>query len=375
MDFEISDDQQAFADLTAQILEAGSAHDQLRKLEAAGGLRFEESLWQELGRTGLLGIAIPEAYGGAGQGFFELALVMEQVGRRTAPVPVLETLVLAALPIAEFGTESQKQHWLPRIAQAKAVATAALIEDQADPDSPVTTVVEEAGEFILDGEKMCVPAGSLADLFLVPASLPDGTVLVLLVPREVSGLEVTALQTTSGQPEAQVVLNQVRLPAQSELGIRGQGGDVLRFMREHGTAAYCSLAVGVCSEALRLTAEYSKERKQFDQPIATFQAVGQRQADAYVDTEAIRLTSWQAAWRLSARLEASESVAVAKYWAALGGQRVVHTAAHQHGGMGVDRDYPLHRYFLYAKQLELSLGGGQHHLRALGRMLADGVAS
>ena len=154
MDFEISDDQQAFADLTAQILEAASSHDQLRKLEASGGLRFEKSLWEELGRTGLLGIAIPEAYGGAGQGFFELALVMEQVGRRTAAVPVLETLVLAALPIAEFGTESQKQHWLPRIAQAKAVATAALIEDQADPDSPVTRVVEEAGEWILDGGEL-----------------------------------------------------------------------------------------------------------------------------------------------------------------------------------------------------------------------------
>ena len=98
-----------------------------------------------------------------------------------------------------------------------------------------------------------------------------------------------------------------------------------------------------------MTAEYTKTREQFDRPIATFQAVGQRAADAYIDTEAIRLTAWQAIWRLSEELPATAEVAVAKFWAAEGGQRVVHAAQHLHGGMGVDRDYPLHRYFLWAK--------------------------
>ena len=106
-----------------------------------------------------------------------------------------------------------------------------------------------------------------------------------------------------------------------------------------------------------MTAEYTKTREQFDRPIATFQAVGQRAADAYIDTEGVRLTAWQAIWRLSEDLPATTEVAVAKFWAAEGGQRVVHAAQHLHGGMGVDRDYPLHRYFLWAKWLELSLGG------------------
>jgi 3-oxocholest-4-en-26-oyl-CoA dehydrogenase beta subunit len=100
-----------------------------------------------------------------------------------------------------------------------------------------------------------------------------------------------------------------------------------------------------------------------------FQAVGQRLADAYVDTEAIRLTTWQAAWRIATGLPAISHVAVAKFWAGSAGQRVVHTAQHLHGGMGVDRDYPLHRYFLYAKQLELTLGGTTTQLRRLGRMI------
>jgi alkylation response protein AidB-like acyl-CoA dehydrogenase len=129
--------------------------------------------------------------------------------------------------------------------------------------------------------------------------------------------------------------------------------------------------VGVCEEALRMTAEYTKTREQFERPIATFQAVGQRAADAYIDTEAIRLTGWQAIWRLSDELPASAEVAVAKFWASEGGQRVVHAAQHLHGGMGVDRDYPLHRYFLWAKVLELSLGGSTPQLLKLGKILAD----
>jgi 3-oxocholest-4-en-26-oyl-CoA dehydrogenase beta subunit len=132
----------------------------------------------------------------------------------------------------------------------------------------------------------------------------------------------------------------------------------------------CALAIGVCEEALRMTAEYTKTREQFDRPIATFQAVGQRAADSYIDTEAIRLTAWQAAWRISEGLPAAHEAAIAKFWAAEGGQRVVHAAVHLHGGIGVDKDYPLHRYFLLAKQIELTLGGTTPQLLKLGAMLA-----
>ena len=124
---------------------------------------------------------------------------------------------------------------------------------------------------------------------------------------------------------------------------------------------------GACAAALELTAEYTKTAEQFGKPIATFQAVGQRAADAYIDTEAVRLTAWQAAWRLAEGCPAAAEVAVAKYWADEGGQRVVHAAPHLHGGVGVDRDYPLHRYFLLTKQLELTLGGANASLLRLGR--------
>ncbi len=155
------------------------------------------------------------------------------------------------------------------------------------------------------------------------------------------------------------------------LGEGADGAAVITCITEFATTALCIEEAGACAAALELTAEYTKTRVQFEKPIATFQAVGQRAADAYVDTEAIRLTAWQAASRLAAGLPATAEIAVAKYWAAEGGQRVVHAASHLHGGVGVDRDYPLHRFFLLTEQIELTLGGANESLRRLGRILAD----
>ena len=163
----------------------------------------------------------------------------------------------------------------------------------------------------------------------------------------------------------------VLVPADRRLGDDADGAAVIGLVTEYATTALCVLEAGVCAAALELTAEYTKTREQFEKPIATFQAVGQRAADAYVDTEAIRLTAWQAASRLAAGLPAAPEIAVAKYWAAEGGQRVVHAASHLHGGIGVDRDYPLHRFILLTEQIELTLGGANESLRRLGRILAD----
>jgi acyl-CoA dehydrogenase len=127
---------------------------------------------------------------------------------------------------------------------------------------------------------------------------------------------------------------------------------------------------GVIERALELTAEYAKSRVAFGRPIGSFQAVTQRLADAFVDTEAVRLTMWQAAWLLSAGSAAAAEVATAKFWAAEAGHRVAHTAVHVHGGMGIDVTYPVHRYFVAAKRNEFALGGATVQLRRIGGALA-----
>ena len=176
---------------------------------------------------------------------------------------------------------------------------------------------------------------------------------VFVVETDAPGVTLERQDTTTGIPEARMVLTGAKATL---LGDTASGAAIVDWITLRATAALAATAVGVCEAALRITADYTKTREQFGRPIATFQAVGQRAADAYIDTEAVRLTALQAAWRITADLPAEAEVAIAKFWAADGGQRVVHAAQHLHGGMGVDRDYPVHRYFLWAKHLELSLG-------------------
>jgi alkylation response protein AidB-like acyl-CoA dehydrogenase len=141
---------------------------------------------------------------------------------------------------------------------------------------------------------------------------------------------------------------------------------------ERAVVACCAVQLGVSERALAMTAEYAAGRIQFERPIGSFQAVHQRAADAYIALQGMRLTCWDAAWRLAVEEPAADAVAVAKYWAAEGGQLVGYAAQHLHGGIGIDVDYPLHRYYLWAKQIELTLGSAPLQLEQLGTRLADG---
>jgi alkylation response protein AidB-like acyl-CoA dehydrogenase len=384
MDFTYSEEQEAVRELAGRIFSERSTHERLRQIEAAGADEgpFDRELWGELANAGLLGIHLSEDVGGAGLDFVAACLVFQAAGRTAAYVPVVETMVYGAVPIAEFGTDAQRKTWLPGVANGETILTAALAEMAGEvilPGglNPATVATAQAdGSWLLNGTKACVPAAYVAGAVLIPAArtaadgTPDGTG-VFIVDVVSDGLTLTRQTTTTGRPEAIMELADVGVPSEHQLGgDRADGAAMVTLMTEYATTALCMLEAGACAAALELTAEYTKTRVQFEKPIATFQAVGQRAADAYVDTEAIRLTAWQAASRLSAGLPAASEVAVAKYWAAEGGQRVVHAAAHLHGGVGVDRDYPLHRFFLLTRQIELTLGGANESLRRLGRILA-----
>ena len=372
MDFDLSDEQQATIDVATKLLGDKSTPEAIRAVEQADDLRFDRDLWAAMADAGLLGIAVPAEHGGAGLGVLELAMVLEEVGRRTAPVPALATLALGALPVARCGSADQQSTLLPGVVAGTTVLTAALVEPLGDPAHPSATARRDGDGWVLDGIRTNVPAGLGADTIVVPATVEGtggGEAALFLVPADAAGVTRERQETTSGTPEALVALSGVRLGADAVLG-PVDDGSALRWLLEHATVAACALMSGLAAEAVRITGEYTTSREQFGRPIATFQAVGQRAADAYVDAQGIRLTMLQAAWRLANDAPADREVAVAKYFALLGGHRVVHAAAHLHGGMGVDRDYPLHRYFLLAKQLDLFLGGPTRQLLALGGVLA-----
>ncbi|MCZ7531455.1 MAG: acyl-CoA/acyl-ACP dehydrogenase [Acidimicrobiia bacterium] len=368
MDFSLTDDQQELQGLARRILDDRVTHDHLKEVEAGDGL--DTSTWDELAKAGFVGIACSSDVGGGGLGFLEVAVVLEEIGRHVAPVPYLSSVVTGMLAVDRFGNDDQRREVLPDAIAGTALLSGALSEE-ANPDRgrPATTATPPArghGAWTLTGAKHFVPWASSARLLLVPATTDDGTA-VFLVECGATGLSRNDHRTTDRQQVSTVTLDHT--PGMP-LGSAEERSAVLPWMLDLASAALCVVQAGVCERALRMTADYTIGREQFDHPIASFQAVSQRAGDAYIDTLAVQLTAWQAAWRLAEGLPATDEIRIAKFWAADGASRVLHAASHLHGGIGVDVDYPLHRYFNWARWIELSLGSGSEQLVALGASMA-----
>jgi alkylation response protein AidB-like acyl-CoA dehydrogenase len=369
MDFSFSEEQDAIRALAAEILGAEMTADRLKAAERDAAW-LDAALWQKLADANLLGVAIPEEHGGMGMGFLELCVLLEEVGRAVAPGPWLATLVHGALPLAEFGSDEQRRAWLPRVAAGEAKLAAAL-EDAASAEGapPATRARREGDGFVLDGSKRAVPGAGTAQLVLVPASDERGVGIYLVDPKA-AGVSLTGAATSAGEPLFDVALAGVRVPAGARLGGDADGAAILRWLRPRALTAVAALQAGVSARALRITADYVKERVQFGVPIGSFQAVQHREADGFIDLEAMRWTLWQAAWRIAAGLPAEREAEVATLWAADGGSRIANASLHLHGGLGSDVDYPIHRYFLWSKALELHGGGASATLARLGAELA-----
>jgi len=375
MDFSFSDEQEAIRDLARQILADRVTHERLTELEKSSEW-FDTDLWEELAKANLTALSLPEEVGGSGHGILESRLVLEEVGRHLAPVPLFPTLLLGGAPLAEFGTTEQRERFLTPVAESGAVVTAALEEaGGADPARPRARAVKDGSRWRLEGEKVCVPAAHLAHCILVPARTDDSAIGVFLVEPEAPGVALERQITTNREPHGRLTLDGAAVSADAVLGKPGDGAGIVEWITDRALVGLCAIQVGVAEEALRRTADYAGQRKQFDRPIATFQAVAMRAADAYIDVECMRSALDQAAWQVSAGLPAGREIAAAKWWACRGGERVVHTAQHIHAGIGSDIDYPIHRFFLWSKQIELTLGGASHHLARLGAMLTTDADS
>ena len=370
MDFTLTDEQQAVAELAERICREHGAPDRLAGLEA--GEWFDRDAWRSLADAGLLGIALPEPVGGAGLGAVALHLLLEQVGATALHAPVFETCVLGALPLAGFG-DHRHDDLLRRVAAGEVVLTAGLLEEGAgDLHEPATEALADGDGWRLTGVKTAVPVATLAHHLLVSAS-HDGVAALFLVDAGTAGVTVAPQRLVGDIPHGHLTLDGVAVGADALVG-GDRAAEVLPWLLDRARAGLASLQAGTCAAALRLAADYTSTREQFGRPIATFQAVSQRVADAYIDTEALRLTALHAAWLLEDGRPAGDEIAIAKWWAGEAGHRVLHAVQHVHGGVGVDRDYPLHRLFGRAKTYEFSLGTSADQLGVLGRSLAAAPA-
>ncbi|MGN6609453.1 MAG: acyl-CoA dehydrogenase family protein [Jatrophihabitans sp.] len=363
MDFSLSTTQQELAALVRQIVTTQLTAERRKAVEAAP-LRFDRALWQALLDADVVSAALPASIGGGDLDLLEQASVLVELGRAVAPVPYLPH-VLATAAIAHLGTDAQRAEVGAPAARGETLLTVALTEEFGDPAEPATTAERSGDGWVVTGAKSVVPFGTAADAVVLGATVPGGTAL-FLVDTRATGVTVTAERATDGDEVATLALDRVAVAADRVI----EHADALHWLVARATVAACAYQLGVLERALELTVEYARTREQFGRPIGSFQAVGQRLADAYIDVEAVRLTMWEAAWRVASGLPCPTEVETAKFWAADAGHRVAHTAVHVHGGTGIDLDGDLHRYFTAAKRTEFLFGDATAQLLRLGAQLA-----
>ena len=356
MDFHFTEEQLAVAEAAQGVVDGQSTVERVVAVEETDD-RIDRELWAALAAADLLSLPVPESEGGGGLGLTEVCLMLEAQAKRVAPVPLWSTLVLGALPLARFGSPEQRKALLPGVASGESFLSAALTEAAISlAGLPAVTATPSASGWTLSGSSMAVPQAHLAERVLVPARTASDEVVVALVDPHGQGVRLERAVTTRPRGPS---------PSPSDDAPVGRATSlqdpqrVRRRSRGCSQAAWtglCALQLGVTESALQQTAEYLNQREQFGRPLSTFQGTLLRAADAAIDVESIRVTLWQAAWRIDTGREAAGAVSAAKWQASEPGQRVVHATQHLHGGIGADVTYPIHRYFLWGKQIELMLG-------------------
>jgi hypothetical protein len=389
MDFSFSDEQLAVSEAATGVFAGLVDPARVTAVEKSDD-RVDRDLWAALAAADLLGLAVPESDGGAGHGLLELGLLLEAQGNVVAPVPLWATLVLGALPLAHFGSDAQRARWLPGVVAGDVVLTAALNGAATSPTATPSAVTatpgaggtggtggEASDSWVLDGVELAVPQAHVAQRIVVPATCVDGRgdggggVLLALVDPLAQGVTLERTVTTNREIHPHVHLSGVTVDRDDVLVGPDMGRSALEFLLTAATIGLCALQVGICESALRQTATYLNTRQQFGRPLSTFQGAMLRAADAAIDIEAMRVTWQNAAWRFDTGRDAAEAARVAKWQASERGQRTVHATQHLHGGIGADITYPIHRYFLWGKQIELMLGGPSAQLARLGAQIAE----
>ncbi|MER5960702.1 acyl-CoA dehydrogenase family protein [Streptomyces sp. NPDC002057] len=366
MDFTPTEEQEAARELAARIFADLATHERLR----AAGTGTDAELWKALCAAGLPG-SVEET------GLLGLVLLLEEQGRVTAQVPFAATCAYGILAVARHGTEEQRARLLPGLRDGTAMVTGAFPAPGgvASHDGRLTGTVDWV-PWLRDATHVLVPD---EDRVLWLVRVEDAA--------RVDPVELTApwsagrlvLDGATGERLGAGVGARAGAGSREGLGERsgagGGGGEAYADVLAAARVAFAGLQAGVCAGSLARAVEYTSVREQFGRPLSTHQAVQLRAADAHMDTETIRVTAYEAAWRFDEGLDAGGAALTAAWWASEAGKRVVHAGQHLHGGMGADLDHPVHRHFLWGRQLDAYLGCGTELLAELGDLLAEGDLS
>jgi len=375
MDFALSEEQEMLRKMARDFLTDKCPKTLVRELQK-DEKGYSPQLWQEMAGLGWMGLVLPEKYGGSGMSFLDLSVLLEEMGRACLPGPFFSTVILGALPILDIGSEEQQQEYLPKIASGEAIFTLALTELEAQYDAASIAVRATADKdtYIINGTKLFVPQANVADYLLCVTrtseqpKAEDG-ITVFLVDAKSPGINYKVLTTIAADKLCEVIFDQVRVPKENILGQLDHGWSEVQRIIERATVAKCCEIIGSIQQVLEMTVNYAKERRQFNRPIGSFQAIQHYCANMAIDVDSSRFSTYQAAWMLSECLPCNKEVAIAKAWLNKAGQHVI-TLAHQiHGAIGLTEDHDLPIYSKQIKAAQLTFGDVYFHRETVAQQM------
>jgi alkylation response protein AidB-like acyl-CoA dehydrogenase len=374
MNFDLTDEQKLLLDSVASFVKKQSPVSRHRALrEDATG--WSREVWGKMGEYGWLALALPEAVGGLGGTFADVALILEQLGTALVPEPFLPSLV-ASIPILRLGSPEQQQTYLAPLAEGRTSLALAWAETRSRYDvSDVETKAVKSGDgYRLDGSKRWVLNGHAADLLVVSARTgdgdPSGDISLFVLDRETPGLTIKPVKTMDGHHAAMITLDGVKVGKDRLLGAEGSAIAALEEAMDVGAAAACAEGAGITRAVLEMTTDYLRTREQFGVKIGSFQALQHRAVDMFVEVELCKSTAILAAIQVSNPdvVERKSAVSAAKVQLAVGGRFVTQQAIQLHGGIGVTDEHDVGLYFKRMHALNALFGDEEHHVTRYSRL-------
>ena len=376
MDVLLTEEEEMLKKSTREFLEAECPPSLVRDMEK-DNLGYPPALWQKMAELGWLGLPLPERYDGQGLPLTYLGIILEELGRAIAPVPLHSTMV-PALTIARDGTEAQRQEILPRVSRGDLIITWALTEQdhRYAPEAVRMEATADGDDYVLTGTKMFVDNFNIAQKCLVacrtaPASAGNEGISLFLVDARSPGISHIPLITLAKDKQSQVVFDRVRVPKANLVGGVNQGWPIAEAMLDRATALLCAQIVGATRKDAEMGIEYAKYRVAFGRPIGAFQSIQHLCADMIVWVDGCQLLTYEALWRMDHGLPASIEVSQAKAFCNEKCEAVVRSSQIIHGGIGFMLEFDLHLWFRRVSAWTMRLGTTFEHRSRVARALLD----
>lgn len=382
MNFQLTEEQNLIRETVRSFAEKEIAPSAAERDEEE---RFDRKvMFDRVAELGLTGIVFPEAYGGAGADYIGYAIAVEELSRVCAATGVTLSahLSLGANPIYLFGTETQKQNHLKPLAEGSKMGAFGLTEPSAGSDAggTRTTAALDGNEWVLNGSKIFITNGGEAEIYIVFARTDKKAekhhgISAFIVEKGSHGFSFGKKEVKMGirsSPTMELVFDNCRIPKENLLGKEGEGFRIAMKTLDGGRIGIAAQALGIAQGAYEAAAAYARERKQFDQPIAGFQAVQFMLADMATQIEAARLLVYQSAYRASAGLSYGKESAMAKLFASETAMQVTTKAVQVFGGYGYTRDFPVERMMRDAKITEIYEGTSEVQRLVIGTAVTRG---